>query len=194
MTKESYVPAWNKLPDRKQIEEFWDEYEMPHHIRCHSIVVSKVALLLGQWLQIKGVQLNMAALETGALLHDIAKIISLQEPAKVHHLEGEKILFSKGFADLAYLVHYHVGLPDNFKLDEVSLVFYADKRVMGDEVVNLFDRFSYILDRYGKNNPERMSRLLKGRDQAYIVEDLIFNTLPEYTPDDIAKYLEDKLS
>ena len=174
------------LPTLSRVYELWDEYAMPQNIRLHSQLVSKVAIMLGDWCLEAGQKFDRQFLKIGGLLHDIAKGPCLDQPGKKHHLEGEIILQEKGYSELAYLVRYHVGLPEKFEIDEVALVFYADKRVMSHKIVGLDERFAYILDHYGNKFPERRGRLEEAYSQAQEVERLLFKSITAHTPADVA--------
>ena len=57
------------------------------------------------------------------------------------------------------------------------VVYYADKRVKHDRIVDLRDRFGYLKDRYGKGDPERVARIEAGYRRAVQVERTVFERL-----------------
>ncbi len=181
------------LPTVDQAIALWDKYGMLDNIRQHSQVVREVAVKIYSWLDEKGTFLNRQAIETGAILHDIAKTICLGTDMR-HDIEGAKIIEEEGFMDLAEIVRMHVRLPKDHKLDEIMVVNYADKRVRHDEVVNIEQRFEYIAERYGKGIPEYLERIEIGRQIAYRTEDKIFESLkPRHTPNEITKLWKEGL-
>lgn len=158
---------------------------MFENIRDHSRVVCRVSLLIADWLQDVGILLDRHALEVGALLHDIAKTPCLGTPRR-HDLEGEKLLLELGYPELAYLVGVHVRLPDPHPVDESFVVYYADKRVKHDQVVDLAHRFVYIAERYGKGNGELLALIDKGKQRAMAAERQLFALLePHRTPQEL---------
>ncbi len=174
-----------RLPPRDWVEDLWDRHGMLENIREHSRVVCRVSLMIGDWLQDVGILLDRHALEVGALLHDIAKTPCLGTSRR-HDLEGEKLLLALGYPELAYLVGVHVRLPDPHPVDESFVVYYADKRVKHDEVVDLAQRFSYIEERYGKGDGELIALIDKGRLRAMAAERQLFSLLePHRTPQGI---------
>lgn len=189
----STVKSFSSLPTVSQALEMWDKYKMLDNIRQHSQVVREVAVKLWVWLDEKGVELDRLAVETGAILHDIAKTMCLGTEMR-HDIEGAKIVENEGFKDLADIVRMHVRLPKDQPLDEVMVVNYADKRVRHDEVVNIEQRFEYIAQRYGKGIPEYLERIEKGRIVAHGTEKKIFEKLkPWHTPNEITRLWKDGL-
>ena len=181
------------LPTVDQALAMWDKYGMLDNIRKHSQVVREVAVQLHSWLTEKGTILNRQAIETGAILHDIAKTICLGSDMR-HDIEGAKIIEEEGYKDLAEIVRMHVRLPKDQQLDEIMVVNYADKRVRHDEVVNIEQRFEYIAERYGKGIPEYLERIEIGRQIAHRTEEKIFESLkPWHTPNDITRLWKEGL-
>ena len=180
------------LPTLAEIANLWDAHAMLANIRRHSEVVCAVALLINEWLAEAGVTLNRQAIKAGALLHDLAKTPCLGSPRR-HDLEGGDILRELGFAELAYLVQSHVILPAGQPLDETMVVYYADKRVNHDSLVNLNQRYAYIADRYGKKDPQLLERIAQGRQRALQVERLIFASMGhQHTPDEVTRRWREK--
>lgn len=180
-------PAVNRatpLPTPAQVAELWDRYGMLPNIRAHSRVVTMVALTLCGWLTGAGVRLRPDAVEAGALLHDIAKTPCLGGKC-LHHLEGERILQEEGYPELAFMVRHHIVVPDGHPLDETMLVNYADKRVTHDQIVTIDQRYEYIVDRYGRGEPERLARLAQGKARINEVEQIIFSQLSGKGPRDV---------
>lgn len=175
------------LPTLDEVAGLWDTHAMLDNIRRHSEVVCAVALLIHGWLAQAGVALNGRAIRAGALLHDLAKTQCLGSPRR-HDLEGAAILSDLGYAALSHLVLHHVTLPPDNPLDETMVVYYADKRVNHDSLVNLNQRYAYIAERYGKDDPALLERISQGRRRALEVERLIFASLGHrHTPDEVTR-------
>ena len=146
-----------------------DEHGMLANIRAHSFMVARVAetLLLQMGQGNSGMNLpNRNLVLAGALLHDIAKTLCLENQCNHAQLGGD-ICVELGYHDIGEIVREHVILNDfspmrykhgNFLAKEI--VYYADKRVRHDTVVSLEQRLDYIIEFYG-NNDENRQRLIR---------------------------------
>jgi uncharacterized protein len=138
-----------------------EEHAMLPNIRRHSFVVARVAekILTELSSRTGGNTLPDKNLITaGALLHDIAKTKCLQGGCD-HAEVGSAICRQKGHPQIAEIVAEHVRLhtfsPERYQhgiFEAKELIFYADKRVVHDQVVSLEERLDYILARYGRND------------------------------------------
>lgn len=177
--------ATSMLPSIDDVPTLWDRFGMLDNIRDHSRVVCEVAVTLTGWLEEAGVVLDRRAVEIGALVHDIAKTPCLGTPRR-HDAEGRTLLLDLGYPELAYLVGVHVRLPDPHPVDESFVVYYADKRVMHDEVVDLTTRFAYIAERYGKQDAALLGLIDRGRHRAEAAEREIFTVIGSHRcPEDL---------
>lgn len=133
----------------------------------------------------------------GALLHDIAKTLCLKTDC-LHAEAGRDICLQLGYPAMAEIVAEHVILR-NFTIDlyrrgifgAKELVFYADKRVLHDQVVSLGDRLEYILERYGNGDSLREKRIRENFDQALELEHLLFSFL-DFAPEEITQKISHK--
>jgi len=159
-----------QIPDIAQCFQLMDEFAMLPNIRRHSVIVARVALKI-----IEGFEENKTTpsfipdrslITAGALLHDIAKTPCLKNGCD-HALEGANICFQLGYPEIASIVEEHVVLRDhdaerrsrgNFNAREI--IYYADKRVRHEEIVDLDDRLEYILEHYGNGDPA-MHRIIR---------------------------------
>lgn len=141
-----------------------EEYNMLPNIREHSLVVARVAeaVLANLAKSTDSLVLPEKALViTGALLHDIAKTDCLQNGGD-HAEIGWEVCNTLGYGEIAEIVREHVRL---FSYNEESyrqgifpareIVFYADKRVLHNQIVDLPTRLEYILDKYGNSDADR---------------------------------------
>ena len=146
------------------------------HIKDHSLQVARIAVCLGNNLKARFPGLNLDLVEAGALLHDIAKTECLKTRGN-HAQIGESMVRALGFDPVARIVAQHVRLEDayfhNGWIDEVILVHYADKRVRHDEVVDLKDRFEYLVETYGRSS-EAVERIGALYQDTLKVEKMIF--------------------
>lgn len=154
------------------------QYRMLDHIVQHSIKVTDVALSLAKALNQTGERLDLALIEAASLLHDIAKKGSI-EKGQDHVSIGAALLKDLGYEEISEIVRYHVELPKertSSRITEAEVVNYADKRVLHDSIVTLSERFSYIRERYGKDE-SRLRRITNLEEQTVKLEKKIFSKL-----------------
>ena len=169
-----------------------DYYGMLPNIKAHSVMVALVAKKLvdelachretRQWLPDKDFVVS------AALLHDIAKTPCLADDCD-HAEVGGEICRDHSFVDIAEVVEEHVILkshdPTRYQRGNFlakDLVYYADKRVLHEEVVSLDGRLNYIIERYG-NNDERIHELIRLNFAKCIsLEEYLFSFI-SYSPD-----------
>jgi HD superfamily phosphodiesterase len=187
-----------KSPTIDQCLEFIERYEMFDNIRAHSFVVARIAeALINGLLEAEkspGPLANKGEVIAGALLHDIAKTLCLKSDC-LHAEAGRDICLQLGYPIMAEIVAEHVILK-NFTRDSYKngifgakeLVFYADKRVLHDQVVSLGDRLDYILERYGNGDPVREQRIRENFYHALELERLLFSYL-DFTPEEITLHM-----
>lgn len=174
---------------------------MLDNIRAHSFVVARIAdaLVSGLYEAEKspGPLAKRDEVIAGALLHDIAKTLCLKTDC-LHAEAGRDICLELGYPSLAEIVAEHVVL-NNFTSNlyqkgifgAKELVFYADKRVLHDQVVSLGDRLDYILERYGNGDALREQRIRENFGQALELEHLLFSFL-DFTPEEITHHMSHK--
>jgi len=178
------------IPTRETCLSLMDQEAMLPNIKAHSLQVARIALCLGKNLMVHFPELNMDLVEAGSLLHDIAKTECLKTRAN-HALVGEEKVRAMGFDSLAPIVAQHVRLEDKYFqngcLDEVVLVHYADKRVRHEEVVDLEERFTYLVETYGRSQ-EAVQRIEALYQDTLKVEKRIFRLLP-FSPSALKEHL-----
>jgi len=167
------------IPTRRECFSLMESARMPPHIRRHSCVVTEVALCLTRLLRASGVSLSLSLVESAGLLHDIAKMRSI-ETGEDHARLGARMLEEWGYPLLAPIVEEHI-LLDRARVEtfpsESLIVNYADKRVKHDEIVLLDERFRDLIQRYGRT--EEIRRDMKRRWDLYSeLEEKIFAPLP----------------
>jgi uncharacterized protein len=180
------------IPTVQECFELMDRYRMLANIRIHSVVVALISEWLIRNLQQLGHPLSVELAVTGALLHDIAKTPCL-DTERDHAREGSDICVRHRFQEIADIVGEHVRLRDGVQpavFAEKEIVFYADKRVNHDRIVNLEERLAYILARYGQGNERRRQAILNNLEQCRQVEVKLFARLP-FKPEDLAGQLRD---
>lgn len=195
---ESRQDSSGNVPTIGQCLEFIERYEMFDNIRAHSFVVARIAEALVKGLHEAGKSpgplANIDEVIAGALLHDIAKTLCLKTDC-LHAETGRDICLELGYPLMAEIVAEHVVLRnytyDLYKqgiFNAKELVFYADKRVLHDQVVSLGERLDYILARYGNGEPVRERRIRENFDQALKLERYLFSYL-DFSPEEITLHM-----
>ncbi len=160
------------------------------------MLVNRVALFLGRKLIARGRSLDIALVEAGALLHDIAKTLCLE--TKGNHAEaGGELLIPLGYPAVANIVRQHIRLDQGTvapgRVTEEELVNYADKRVKHEEIVDLEERFRDIRERYTGKFPGLEVALEEVFAETKLIEAKVFSEI-DVTPEEIVQSLfEDPL-
>jgi uncharacterized protein len=179
------------VPSIKMCFQLMEHHQMLENIREHSIMVARIARLIGSELLASGESLSLKKMTAAALLHDIAKTPCLVSK-KDHAEEGKNICLQNGFTEIAPIVAEHVvlknGSPGGY-FTEKEIVYYADKRVNHQTVVSLEERLAYILERYGRNKKGLEARITENFHQCKALERVLFQKL-SFTPEAVALLLE----
>jgi len=161
----------NNLPTRKECQAIIEGHHVPPHIVKHSLAVAKLAVFLAQKLKEKGITIDVNLVDKACLLHDIVRICDFKEldfnrfeqpvtaedkaewqqlRAKYegipHEYAAYDILKEK-YPALALTIkkHRYIAVLDEEEKPntwEEKLVYYADKRVMHDNIVTLKERLT----------------------------------------------------
>ena len=159
------------------------------NIRAHSLMVGRVAGLIGSGLARTGRALSLELIVSSALLHDIAKTATLETELR-HDEVGGEICLRHGLDELAEIVAEHVVLKNGppERCTEKEIVYYADKRVLHDEIVTLETRLDYIIHRYGNGDEALHARIRQNFAQAHAVEARLFAEL-DFSPEELGERL-----
>jgi uncharacterized protein len=164
----------NKIPSINECYEIMKDRMLPN-IKEHSLQVMKVALVITEHLK-PGVLIDKDLVIAASLLHDITKTRSLC--TKEHHdITGGMLLRELGYQNVADIVEEHVELKQynlNDDLNEKELVFYSDKRVNHDKIVDVEERVTDLLIRYGKTETIRQ-HIIKNKRSILEIEKKINN-------------------
>ncbi|MBI5155787.1 tRNA (adenosine(37)-N6)-threonylcarbamoyltransferase complex ATPase subunit type 1 TsaE [Candidatus Peregrinibacteria bacterium] len=170
------------LPDAQQVVQWRKDAALQPHIVAHCEAVAAAAVQLGQACIDAGKPCRLTFLQRAGELHDLFRFIDFHTasgPPQVRETSQERgvwevwkkrfaglrheaacaqFLRDEGFAALADAVAVHgLHLPSpERRTVEQKILFYADKRVRGDEMVTLEERFSDFRARYtnGNRTPE----------------------------------------
>ena len=151
------------IPSIDTCYKLWDKYKLSEKKRIHVQLVAQTALYFSYCLQKhKGIVINIALLEAGALLHDIDKNIEYL-PTETHPQTGVRILRNEGYEEVAELIKNHsVQNIENEqtapKTWEEKLLFLADKMVKQD-IITVDERFDlWLEDEYMSQEQKTMLR------------------------------------
>jgi putative nucleotidyltransferase with HDIG domain len=179
-----------KIPSKPGCFHLMCQMQMLDHIAAHSLMVSRVALLLSDHLLQQNLSIDRDLVATAAILHDITKPRSLST-GENHAETGEVLLRDLGFPAVGRIVGQHVVLDDypaSHPPTEAAIVNYADKRVLNDRIVSLAERMEYILDRYGRT-PEREQKLRWLWNKTIDLERKLFTFIP-FQPDGLFAHID----
>lgn len=184
-----------RVPSIAQCLALMDQYGMFSNIRAHSLTVARVAeAVLTGLEETNKERADLPEKElviAGALLHDIAKTICLQQDC-LHAKKGHDICLELGYPAIAEIVCEHVLLKD-FSLERYAqgiffakeIVYYADKRVRHDSIVSLDERMAYIMERYGNNDQQRHHTIQENFERCRTLEFHLFSRI-NFSTDELA--------
>lgn len=180
-----------KIVPKEQIEEFYEEWSTPIHVRKHIKQVANVAMKIADKYIENGEIINLSLLYSGAMMHDIARICDFhklekdnfieeitdekwskwEDLRKTHQGKHHGDIASDFFKELGYLktaniiyIHKSRVIAEESELLntlEKKIMFYSDKRVKHDEVVSLKERFRDGWERYGAHDDAETQKLFK---------------------------------
>lgn len=154
------------LPTRKESFDIIKQYNVPSHILKHNVAVAKIAVFLAERLKEKGIAVDVDLVEKASLLHDIARVCdfnrldygrfeqSITEENKsiwrqlraryngIGHEDAACDILKEKYPALALTIKKHryaaildpEHAPDTW---EEKLLYYADMRVMHNQIVTL---------------------------------------------------------
>ena len=183
------------IPTTEQCLEFMTQYDMLENIKDHSIMVEKIARVITNHLNESGFfHLSLEKISAGALLHDIGKTRGLDEGETYtwNHADiGKAICLENDLDEIADIVREHVRL-ENFDPDgdinEREIVYYADKRVTHERIVDLVERTEYLLHHYAREDEIRAKRIKENMALCARVEKKLFAHLP-FEPHEMASII-----
>ncbi len=168
------------LPKKEKCLMLLEQHGIVGEVLEHSKLVNKIAVFLANSLIAKTELIDLQLTDRASLLHDIGK----NEDSQQHHaIVGAKILDELGFPKLAMAVKHHKGdfiLNNKFNGWEELLVYYADVRVLGTDLLSLDERIS----RLKQMKPETVNELNNILIKQKSLESQIFQHL-EFSPDDL---------
>ncbi len=125
------------FPDEEERRNLEEKRELPSNIRIHEEAVAALAYRWALELKEQGWEIDPELTRSAALLHDIARL------GPDHGERGGDMLRKEGYPSVAHIIrsHHRLIYGEEYRLTEASLVFLADKRMLGDREVSLRERF-----------------------------------------------------
>jgi hypothetical protein len=146
------------LPDVPTSLAWLVERGTPHNILAHVQLVAAASYLLSVWLGQAGADVDPILTHRGGLLHDLAKIDSLQKTYdhKQHDDHGamaSTLLMERNQPELAEIASRHIvytdpAYPRGPRTWEEKLVHFTDKLAEGARLVSIDERLLALKDRY----------------------------------------------
>jgi len=197
------------LPSSEQVQNWRDEVHLPVNVREHCDTVAKACEKLSELLLKRGTLLRPTTLVRTGELHDLLRFIDfdkgMQHPPHQSNEEDEQVweqwlqkfpdntheeavttfLKDEGFLDLASIIEMHgLNLENAQEMTiEQKLLFYADKRVVFDQVVTVDERFSDFSKRYANGQITEFGK--KWHQNTIQLEEELF---PDGAPDSSELY------
>ncbi len=203
------------LLEESAIETYYEEWGTPLNVRKHCRVVTHVAMTVANAYMRKREIVNTNLLYVGAMIHDMARVCDFRSmerskfeekitdklwkkwnllrethSGKRHAFIAYEQLKSRGHTEIAELIRLHeadlLGLePQSYTTLESKILYYSDKRVKHDSIVDLAERFRDGRERYGSGDTPDVKNLFEGIEQYCLeLEKELFRGL-DIKPEDI---------
>ncbi len=211
-----------RLPTREECFELIRQYAVPEHIVKHSVATAKLAVFLAERLKEKGIAVDVDLVERACLLHDIVRMCdfkkldcgglaeSVEQESKaiwqqlrtdyegLRHEDIAYELLRDEYPELAITIRKHKYLAILDEKDkpmtwEEKLVYYADKRVMHDEIVSLRKRLDEAHKRHARQHStstQRKFTTAKADAQIFKLEEEIFDKIGLRADQVTRKYID----
>ena len=144
-----------KRIDDLLIEQLYNEFETPEHVKGHCKGVTDCAMKIASALNASGYDLDLELIYGAGMLHDMARTFER------HDLVGAEKLMELGFPEEAEIVKRHMRHGDYHAvegLDELDLIVISDRLVIEGDYVGVDRRYDYIEDKAARRGllDERM--------------------------------------
>jgi len=209
-----------RLPTHNECFELIRQLAVPEHIVRHSVATAKLAVYLAERLKERGIAVDVDLVERACLLHDVVRMCDfkksdsggLAEPIEQEskaiwqqlrtdfeglcHEDIAYELLRDEYPELAITIRKHKYLAILDEKDkpvtwEEKLVYYADKRVMHDEIVSLGERLDEAHERHARQHSistQRKFTTAKADAQIFKLEEEIFDKIG-IVPDQVTSKL-----
>lgn len=195
---------------KSDIQQIYEEFHVPMHIRKHMAQVSKVAAQIANAYEKAGFTLDIDSIIKAALLHDALKVCTIKDfdpdnfPQEVTDEDKLKwtelrekyrgvsdakvmckLLTERGESKIAQIIKQHDFdcILEGFESLDAKIHYYADKRVKHDQIVSLKERLRDGRVRYpaSQNDSKRITQI---EDAVFELEKQLFKKI-NLEPQDI---------
>ncbi len=158
-------------PNKEKCYQIFEHCHTPENVIDHSIKVCEIALDIAEKLNKHGYSLNLDLIYSASLLHDIMRA------ERKHDEKGYKILIREGYPQVAEIVKYHHNLNDDMvkHINEITVVYLADKYIQGAKFVTVDERFNKSLEKCKDDEAKKAHQ--RRYDEAKLVERNILNII-----------------
>lgn len=188
----------SRIPTEEECLGWWETHGMLGHIKEHSLLVAAVATTLAELAAERnlGIPEQLTADEfvrsvhASGLLHDLGKTYSIAHGGNHSQIGAAWAMELTANPRIAQGVMHHVYWPGALDLDKHFLplaVIYADKRVKHDTLVDIDERFTDLMERYGHTERSR-GWIMRSHAQGRELE----NLMSTYLGEDIHAYPFDR--
>ncbi len=177
-------------PKRDFCLQLLEKHGVKDNILSHSLKVNEVAVFLGNKLVSNQELIDLQLLDRASLLHDLGKAETLNTQES-HSEKGFQIMSELGYPKIARAIRHHrlaFILESKFNGWEDLLVFYADKRVLNNQIVTIEEIFKDLKERYGN----QIENIEKAYPKVKDLERQLFEHLNFY-PEDLKNVMELKI-
>ena len=136
------------FPSYQECIKILHQYQTEERVMDHVKEVARIAGIISEYLNSRGLRIHLGLVMAGALLHDVAK------GEENHAQKGHDILKELGYPEAAKIIAEHMELlaQNQGIINETTIVYLADKLVKGSQVVPLEKRLQEQNSRY-KGDP-----------------------------------------
>lgn len=126
------------LLDKEGVEAIYKKCQTPENVIAHMRMVAQVVNQIVNDISQEFCPEEKDAVEKAALLHDICRT------EKMHAEKSAKVLAKEGYQEISDIVamHHSDKQVSNDQLTLEEILFYADKKVQGDKIVSVDERFA----------------------------------------------------
>jgi len=149
-------------PTRKQCLKILEEHQLPKPVLEHVQAVARISCTIAEYLNSRGYRLHLGVVMAASLLHDIAK------GEKDHTRKGSQLVARLGYPEVADIIALHMQLDSEHQnqINETTIVYLADKLVIGHRPVSLDEKLKSRLNNFNEETAQQGARERIGQAMA----------------------------
>jgi len=149
-------------PTRKQCMNILQEHHLPKPVVEHVQAVARISCTIAEHLNSRGYRLHLGMVMAASMLHDIAK------GEKEHTNKGSQLVAGLGYPEVAAVIGSHMILAPEHRnqISETSIVYLADKLVIGHRPVSLDEKLESRLKGFDEEAARQGARERIGQAMA----------------------------